>query len=281
MVFALLGLAACGASTGGAGGPSATSPAPLTAPAQPSAGAVFSWPNGVGAAVSLTYDDAIPTDVDVAAPALDRHHLHGTFFLTGTSAELGKRPDAWRAIARAGHELASHTMFHPCDRSHDFVKKGYALEDYDVDRMRRELDESIALLRSLGADHGPYTFAYPCGTTWIGENHTSYVPLAEQVFLAARGVGSTIADPRTEPLGNIPGIGGDGKTGDELIALVRAAAARSGWLVLLFHGVGGDYLTVDAASHDQLLAYLDANRQTVWTDTFGAVARHVAAARGR
>jgi peptidoglycan/xylan/chitin deacetylase (PgdA/CDA1 family) len=231
------------------------------------------------AAVSLTYDDAIATDLDVAGPALARYSLHATFFLTGTSPELAKRTDAWRALGQAGQELASHTMHHPCDRSYDFVKKGYALEDYDLDRMRHELDESVAFLRTLGADRGPYTFAYPCGTTWIGEEHTSYTPLAERLFLASRGVGSAIANPRTDPLGNVPAIPGNGKTGAALIGLVRETVDRSGWLVLLFHGVGGDYLMVDAEAHDTLLAYLAANRQTIWTDTFGAVAGHVASAR--
>ncbi|HXX65636.1 MAG TPA: polysaccharide deacetylase family protein [Polyangiaceae bacterium] len=250
-------------------------------PGAAATGARFSWPNGALAAVSLTYDDAIPTDLDVARPALDRHGLRATFFLTGSSPEVAKRADEWKALGRQGHELASHTMFHPCDRSFAWVKRGFALQDYDLDRMDRELQDSLALLRTLGAERGPYTFAYPCGSTWIGEGRTSYVGLTEKYFLASRGLGGTVADPRTDPLASIPAVSGDGKSGAELIAMVRAAVERSGWLVLVFHGVGGDYLTVDAGAHDALLAYLDANRSTVWTDTFGAVAARIAAQRGQ
>src|ERR1700760_3118953 len=36
------------------------------------------------AAVSLTYDDALASQLDVAVPDLDRHGLLGTFFLTDT-----------------------------------------------------------------------------------------------------------------------------------------------------------------------------------------------------
>lgn len=231
--------------------------------------------------MSLTYDDAIPTDLDVARPALERHGLHATFFLTGSSPEIPKRVDEWRALRRSGHELASHTMFHPCDRSFAWVKRGYALQDYDLARMDHELEDSVALLKSLGAERGPYTFAYPCGSTWVGEGQTSYVGVAERYFLASRGVSGTIADPRTDPLGNVPAVQGDGKSGPELVALVRAAIERSGWLVFVFHGVGGDYLTVDASAHDELLTYLEANRKTVWTDTFGAVAALTASQRNR
>jgi peptidoglycan/xylan/chitin deacetylase (PgdA/CDA1 family) len=281
LVLPLLGVAACvGVATAGATPTSSQARSGPVLPARaPSNTTRFAWPHGALAAVSLTYDDAIATDLDVAGPALARHGLHGTFFLTGSSPEIAKRTDTWRALGRAGQELASHTIYHPCDRSNDFVKKGYALQDYDLERMHRELDESVALLRTLGADRGPYTFAYPCGSTWVGEDHTSYTPLVEKLFLASRGVGSAIADPRTDPLGNVPAIPGNGKTGAALIGLVRDAVDRSGWLVLVFHGVGGDYLSVDAQAHDELLAYLAANRQTVWTDTFGAVAGHVASAR--
>lgn len=271
----LPGLAACV----GVSERPASSVEPREEPRASASGASFSWPSAARAAVSLTYDDAIATDLDVARPALERHGLRATFFLTGSSPQIAQRTDEWKALGREGHELASHTMFHPCDRSNAWVKRGFALQDYDLDRMDRELQDSLALLKALGAGRGPYTFAYPCGSTWVGEAQTSYVALTEKYFLASRGIGGAIADPRTDPLTNVPAILGDGKSGPQLVALVRAAVERSGWLVLVFHGVGGDYLTVDAAAHDELLTYLDANRMTVWTDTFGAVAARVASSR--
>lgn len=280
--FFLPGLSGCiGVSAAGANDRPTSSVAQRAPSPKPAGGARFSWPNGALAAVSLTYDDAIATDLDVARPALERHGLHATFFLTGSSPEIAKRIDEWRALGQRGHELASHTMFHPCDRSFAWVKRGFASQDYDLNRMDRELQDSLALLRTLGVESGPYTFAYPCGSTWVGERQTSYVGLTEKYFLASRGVGGTIADPRTDPLTNVPAIQGDGKTGAQLVALVQAAVERSGWLVFVFHGVGGDYLTVDASAHEELLAYLAANRSTVWTDTFGAVAAVSAAQRSR
>src|SRR4051812_2907675 len=70
----------------------------------------FPWPRGARAAVSLTYDDAIPSQLDNAAPALDRHGLRATFFLTGSSPTLERSPERFRALVEAGHELGSHTI---------------------------------------------------------------------------------------------------------------------------------------------------------------------------
>ena len=45
------------------------------------AGDPFAWPQGRKAAVSLAYDDALPSHLDTAIPALDRHGLKGSFYL--------------------------------------------------------------------------------------------------------------------------------------------------------------------------------------------------------
>jgi len=238
--------------------------------------ASFAWPEGARAAVSLTYDDAIPSQRTLAAEQLRAHKLHGTFFLTGTSMDLAEHRGDWVSLGSAGHELASHTMHHPCDRSFDWVRPGFAIQDYDLDRMRRELEDSRALLGELGAPQ-PYSFAYPCGGLTVGENAQSYVPLVAELFVAGRGVGDRVADPNTDPLEQIPAIDG-AQPGSALVELVDAAVRQGGWLVLVFHGVGGDYLSVTAQAHETLLKNL-ADRDDVWTAPFGTVGRHVAASR--
>jgi len=236
------------------------------------------WPAPARAAVSLTYDDAVPTQRQYAAPALEQVGLRGTFFVTGTSADLAAHRAEWRAIASAGHELASHTLHHPCDCRHDWVPRGYTSQDYDLPRMQAELEQTLELLAGLGASR-PYTFAYPCGETQIGPTGESYRPLVQQMFLAARGVEPRIANPELEPFDLIPAYDG-ARSGDELIALVDQAVQQRGWLVLLFHGVGGDHLAVERSDHQRLLEHLQKRRGEVWTDRFGAVASHLASQRG-
>jgi peptidoglycan/xylan/chitin deacetylase (PgdA/CDA1 family) len=236
----------------------------------------FAWPRAAQAAVSLTYDDAVPSQ-RLAAAELQSLGLRGTFFLTGTAPDLERHRPAWRALLDAGHELASHTMHHPCDARHDWVPRGYTTRDYDRPRMAAELDETLDLLRSLGAAP-PYTFAYPCGETRIGTAAESYEDLVAQRFVAARGVEPRIADPERDPLWLVPAHDG-ARRADELIALVERALAEGGWLVLLFHGVGADHMAVEREAHRALLEHLARRRDAIWTDCFGTVASHVRARR--
>src|SRR5262249_9229413 len=74
--------------------------------------AQFKWPDGKTAAIVLTYDDAMSSQLDVAVPQLATAGFKGTFFLSG-----GMAPDymrRWREVQRAGHELGNHSLFHPC-----------------------------------------------------------------------------------------------------------------------------------------------------------------------
>ena len=59
----------------------------------------YPWPNGARAAVSLAYDDALPTHLDTAIPALDRHGLRGSFYLVLSADTVRTRLADWRAAA--------------------------------------------------------------------------------------------------------------------------------------------------------------------------------------
>jgi len=254
--------------------PNASSAGTVAAPSQPS-GPAYVWPNGAIAAVSLTYDDAIPSQLDNAVPALARHGIVATFFLTGSSPTLQGSPERYRDLVKAGHELASHTMTHPCDRGLSFVQPGMALQDFDQARMEVELAESTKQLRDLGQG-GPLSFAYPCGSTWLGEKRTSYVPSIEKSFVAARGVNGSVVDPRRPRLFDVPSVMGN-TSAVGLTSWVDSAISSGGWVVFTFHGVAGDYLSVDANAHEALLSYLEQHAKTVWTERFGTVAQYVAA----
>jgi peptidoglycan/xylan/chitin deacetylase (PgdA/CDA1 family) len=230
------------------------------------------WPKGARAAVSLTYDDALDSQLANAVPALDTRGLHATFFLTGTSDSIKNGRERWTALARTGHELAAHTMFHPCPRSYEWVPKGGALEDYTLERMATELDESIVLVHGLASNKAPLTFAYPCGDSYVGENRTSYIPLIAERVLAARTVTNAIAIPGTFPLAEVPMVDAAGQPGPALVDWVKKAEEQRGWVVFTFHGVGAQHLPVALDAHAALLDYLVKNRKTVWTAPFGEVA---------
>src|ERR1700712_1686769 len=93
-------------------------------------------------AVAITYDDALDVDLDNAIPVLDSLSLKATFYLSGYSGALNKRIPEWRAIAKNGHELGNHTLYHPCigkRPGREFVTADYDLNNYSIRRITDEI----------------------------------------------------------------------------------------------------------------------------------------------
>ncbi len=93
------------------------------------------WPNGAGAAVCLTYDDSLASQLDIAYPQLQAAGLKGTFFLQGNRNTMADRIDDWRQVAASGHELGSHSLFHPCRKNkpgRDWVDDEGNLDSYSI-----------------------------------------------------------------------------------------------------------------------------------------------------
>jgi len=82
---------------------------------------VSAWPDGQRAAVSLTYDDGLDSQLDHVAPALDRFGFKATFFLTCENME--ERVRGWEALAGRGHEIGDHTFHHPEGLAHYSAKR--------------------------------------------------------------------------------------------------------------------------------------------------------------
>lgn len=231
----------------------------------------FEWPNGARYAVSLTYDDALASHLKFAVPALDKAGLHGTFFLCGAPMRDPKALQAWLPVAKAGHELGSHSIEHACAKSIGLATPPGGLEAYDLPRMEKELKESRARLVALGVRPIAETYAYPCGNTWVGEEHSSFIPVVGKLFKAARGVMSSVADPTSVDLLNVPAVNAD-RSGESLRNWAEQAEGQGGWVVFMFHGVGGDYLTTKLEAHQMLLDYLKSADGLVWVAPFGEVA---------
>jgi hypothetical protein len=56
---------------------------------------------------------------------------------------------------------------------------------------------------------------------------------------------------------------------------VNRAETEGAWLVFFFHGVGGDYLSVELAAHEALLEKLASLSETVWTAPYSQIAAHL------
>src|SRR5258705_2015400 len=132
--------------------------------AQAAAGHSMEWPHGTRAAIVLTYDDAAPSQLNNAIPALDSAGLKGTFFLSNVrQADVGR----WKAVAASGHELANHTLNHPCLAATFEMPLRQQLEQHTPESVLQEIGQQNVLLTALDGrqEHG---FAVPCGQTLAG-----------------------------------------------------------------------------------------------------------------
>jgi hypothetical protein len=224
----------------------------------------FAWPEGHRAAIALTYDDAIAaSDLGVAIPQLDRAKLKATFFLMGKAMNTADVP-RWRAVAASGHELGNHTVNHPCSRGTFPMPAQYNSDSYNVEVLLTEIGVMNTLLTAIDGKQ-KHAFATPCGQTIVGGQ--DYIGP-----LQASGLASYIRDSSAlieEPKGpKIMGNGFVNASGAEMIAWIKQVQESGALGVIVFHGVGGDYLSVSAEAHQQLLDYLAAHRADIWTTTF-------------
>lgn len=224
------------------------------------------WPESKKACIVLTYDDALPSQLNNAVPQLKRAGLKATFFLTSDidSASIPR----WRKLAKKGFELGNHTVFHPCSGMED---NPVPSERYTVYRIIREIE---VMDRFLFAVDGKTrrTFAYPCAETFVGGK--DYVDSLRKYALVkyARAGGDSsavITDFVHLDTLRVPSYGLDGgEGGKQLIAFVKSVEAKGGLGVIMFHGIGGDYITVSAEAHQELVSYLHQHRHQLWITTF-------------
>ena len=124
----------------------------------------FSWPNGAKAAVSLAYDDALPSQLDTAIPQLNAAGLKGSFYLPLSAETVQRRLADWRAAAAQGHELGNHTLFHQCAKSlpgRDWVSKDRDLDQTPASRLIAEIRVGNAFLQAIDGKT-TRTFTAPC-----------------------------------------------------------------------------------------------------------------------
>jgi hypothetical protein len=237
----------------------------------------FTWPNGCQCAFSLTFDDGMRSQLDVAVPCLEERGFCGTFYLNPRGPEWLDVLAPWQPAQAAGHEIGNHTMAHPCNLNTDPTLLSWTLDmiEADVRETERRLDRAFP-------EQGARSFAYPCYESDVGRGaaRQSYTPLIARYFPAARGKGLSNRGnhPLHADLHHLSSWDAERMAATEMIGLVEACAAEGWWGIMTFHGVGQGHLPI--AEHDLcgLLDHLARNRERVWVGTVVEVAAYIAAA---
>ncbi|WP_231757769.1 polysaccharide deacetylase family protein [Microbulbifer elongatus] len=234
------------------------------------------WPGGAEVAVVLTYDDALDSHLDVAIPQLNEYRLPGTFYLSGARPSIRMRLHEWRRAAQSGHELGNHMLYHPCRKSvanRSWVKPWQDLDKYTLEQFIDEVQATNSMLEAIDGEQ-QRTFAYPCGDMLAGGQDV--IPELKKLVPAAR-LYSADGQHRLDDKDfyRVASFDGAEKSADELIAVVEAARENNSLVGFMFHGVGGDYITVSEDDHQALLAHLAAHPDRYWVATMREAVAHL------
>lgn len=243
--------------------------------------AQISWPNGKKAAIVLTYDDGLKSQRDIVMPQLEAKNFRGTFFLYGQVVKDSDVPE-WREASRRGHELGNHSLYHPCLAGTVEVSSSSlcrSLECYSVKDMLTEIGMMNSFLYAIDGKK-EHAYAYPCGQSVAGGEDYSQPLFGSGLAKYCRGASDRHVSEDAETLNRAQVPAYPAKAGckaDELICYVQDVLDKQALGVIVFHGVGGDYLTVDAAEHQKLVDFLATHSDEIWVGTFSEVLDYVAA----
>lgn len=174
--------------------------------------------------VSFTFDDVPVSALTNGARILERHGVHGTFYVAGGLAgrQHDEQPmltaDDYRSLKRSGHEIGHHTYSH---RTAWSLGRRYAA---DLERNTVYLNELLPA--------APRNFAFPYGRATLGGRDA-----VRRRFRSARGVENGINRIGSDlDLLHAVGIESHMRV-EELLPWIDDAIRSPGWLIFLTHDV--------------------------------------------
>jgi len=234
------------------------------------------WPNGCLGALSLTFDDGMESQLEVALPLLNRFGFHATFYLNPRGEDWRELLEPWHEVADAGHEIGNHTLSHPCSSNFSGDPNGPGLESMspkdiedDILRAQGRLDEAFPNQRKR-------SFCYPCYQAFVGRGmkRQSYVPIVAKNFIAARGRGEVANHPAACDLLYLCSWPVERSSGPELVGLAERTT-QGRWGILTFHGIQQGHLPVADVDFQELVEFLGNNRDRIWVAPVIEVAKRI------
>jgi len=233
--------------------------------AQTPAFKVLPW-DGHKAAVSLTFDDARPVQLDVAVPELNKRHLRATLFV---SVSKLTRMDDWRKAHLQGHEIGNHSVTH--EHAGTLTK---ASEETQVEDAKYFLESNFNTNVSI--------FAYPYAELSPGLLY--WVKRYDFAARGWRGDGNLLYVPSdaTPDWYNLPSQAVfTSYDADVYRGWIDHAMATNTWTTIQFHGIGdpsSGFEPIPKNTFLTVLDYLKAQEQKgLWVAPFGEVAAYLRA----
>jgi len=226
---------------------------------------VLAW-GGFKAAVTYTFDDSQPSQIDHFAD-IQATGVPVTYYITTVNAWYAGYDATWKEAFAGNNELGNHTVNH-CNFDLTCPAGGKALTTAAA-----EIDQATDYIKTKLGATDVYTMAYPFGDA-------AYRPAAQTRFFLGRiaGPGSTngmvAAGDDTDPflLPVIAAAGGE--PASKFNGDVDAAHTQGKWLIFLFHTLLPDaqnwFAGVDTPSVTASITHAK-SLGDVWIDTLANV----------
>jgi len=185
----------------------------------------------------------------------------------------------WSRAIDNGHELGNHTDRHTCSCRHEFSNNlSFCLERIEISDITRTIDAGRnAMRKNFAGALVDRSFAYPCYETFVGagKRRMSYVPEVAKRYLAARAGGGQSNDPLRADLTQLGSYSVDARTFEQAQEYLEREVTKGRWVVLTFHGVDGDWLSVDLTFLERMLQSLHEHRRRIWVAPLFTIAQYV------
>ncbi len=236
------------------------------------------WPDGCEAAISLTFDDGMKSQLERAIPYMNKTGLRGTFYVNPRGEDWRAHLDPWREVAAAGHEIGNHTCNHPCSRN--LWGNSTGLETMTLAEVEADILEAERRLAEALPEQKSRSFCYPCYQQHVGEGSTrqSYVPVVAKHFIAGRGGTAErghMNDPLYCDLHYLLAQPCERMWAHEMIGMCERAATQGKWFILVFHGITQEHLAVADADFRELCDHLIRHRKRFFSAPVIDVAQRV------
>jgi peptidoglycan/xylan/chitin deacetylase (PgdA/CDA1 family) len=216
----------------------------------PGATRIAKWKGDKTAAFMLQFDDSAQSQVKLAVPELVKRDMVGTFYVNAGSGQYAALREDWeKKLPALGMEIANHTFTH----------KGAA----DIADLEDELAKNNEAIYRVVSGGKPKLVSFGIPGVAAGKWNITKAQLGEEL-------------PKFHLIER-PSVDGHFafihlKTADEMFKLAQQAIDTGGMQYVLFHGVGGDWLTFPLPDFISLLDKLAAVHDKLWIA--GTIAIH-------
>ena len=207
---------------------------------------IAKWKGDAKGAVSLYYDDGLDSGFNNAVPELIRRGLPGTFYICCN----------WFGGDPANPKLARWSVAkeHPDTiflGDHTWAHGGVT----NAAQFAEEISLNGAMLRRIAGlpEDALLSFALPGAVRWDVKPDEQAKVLAEHHEVLRHDFGGNVGGPKD---GQNPTF--RMKTAALAAEAFDRAERNGGWESLIFHGVGGDWITFDLEEHGRMLDDLEA-----------------------